>query len=106
MEGRDHAVKEPLVKTEIRAVWTGEGGLPEELTGSGPKRHSKLSDEAQERKKEVFSIRRGNGEHYIDLSKLYNVEGTGYCQQLIPKNMETYRKGYEELARRRESLKP
>lgn len=92
--------------SEIRPVWVGEGGLPNELTGSGPKRRSKLSDEAQKRKEKVFSTRRGNGEHYIDLSKLYNVEGTGYCQQLIPKNMETYRKGYEELARRRESLKP
>ena len=91
--------------SEIRAVWTGEGGLPVELTGSGKNRHSQLSDEAQKRKNEVFSTRRGNGEHYIDLSKLYNVEGTGYCQQLIPKNMDTYRLGYEELERRRQALK-
>ena len=90
---------------EIRPVWVGEGGLPVELTGRGPKRHSTLCDETQKRKEEIFSIRRGNGEHYINLTKLYNVEGTGYCQILIPKNMETYRKGYEELARRREALK-
>ena len=28
----------------------------------------------------------------VDLSKLYNADGTGYCQQLVPRNMEMYRK--------------
>ena len=44
-----------------------------------------------ERRNEVFSIERGNGSHYINLTKLYNKQGTGYCQQLVPKNLETYK---------------
>ena len=32
---------------------------------------------------------------------IMNKQGTGYCQILIPQNMDTYRKGYEELAKRR-----
>ena len=43
----------------------------------------------------MFSIERGNGQHYLNLSKLYNNEGTGYCQQLVKKNMEMYEREKE-----------
>lgn len=91
--------------SEIRAVWTGEDGVPVELTGTTPDRHSTLCDAAQARKAEVFELAgQGNGEHYINLRKLYNVEGTGYCQQLIPLNMDTYRQGNAEREKRRQAL--
>ncbi len=90
--------------SEIRAVWIGDGGLPEELRGIAPKGHSPLADAAQARKKEVFDINRGNGKHYLNLSKLYNREGTGFCQVLIPKNMATYAEGYKTLITRKASL--
>lgn len=90
--------------SEIRAVWVGDGGLPEELRGIAPKGHSPLADAAQARKKEVFDINRGNGKHYLNLSKLYNREGTGFCQVLIPKNMATYAEGYKTLITRKASL--
>ena len=89
---------------EVFACWTGEGGVPQELTGSTTGRHSVQCDKVKRREAEVFHNKRGNGKHYIDLKKLYNSEGTGYCQQLIPQNMETYRRGYAELARRRAVL--
>jgi hypothetical protein len=44
---------------------------------------------------------RGNGKQYLNLSKLYNNEGTGYCQTLALKNRQAYKRGYEEIARRR-----
>ncbi len=90
--------------TEIRTVWIGEGGLPDELRGIAPKGHSPLADAAQARKKEVFDITRGNGKHYLNLSRLYNREGTGYCQVLIPKNMATYAQGYKMLESRKLAL--
>ncbi len=90
--------------TEIRPVWIGEGGLPDELRGIAAKGHSPLADAAQARKKEVFDITRGNGKHYLNLSRLYNREGTGYCQVLIPKNMATYAQGYKMLELRKAAL--
>ena len=66
------------------------GGVPEVLKGTGEDNHSPQCDIVKARKAEVFSIERGNGQHYLNLSKLYNKEGTGYCQQLVKKNMEMY----------------
>ena len=66
------------------------GGVPEMLKGTGENHHSPQCDLVRARHAEVFSIERGNGKHYLNLSKLYNKEGTGYCQQLVPKNMATY----------------
>jgi hypothetical protein len=66
------------------------GGVPEMLKGTGADNHSPQCDIVKVRKAEVFSIERGNGQHYLNLSKLYNNEGTGYCQQLVKKNMEMY----------------
>ena len=90
--------------SEISPVWLGENGVPEKLKATTSKNHSVQCDIVNEREKDVFSIKRGNGKHYINLQKLYNKNNTGYCQILIPKNMETYRKGYEELERRRKLL--
>ncbi len=66
------------------------GGVPEMLKGSSDNHHSPQCDLVRSRHAEVFSIERGNGKHYLNLSKLYNKDGTGYCQQLVPKNMATY----------------
>lgn len=81
---------------ETFAVRVGEGGVPVELNGSGPEKHSPQCDKVLARHAQVFSIKRGNGNHYLDLSKLYNADGTGYCQQLVPKNMEMYRKNWRK----------
>ena len=90
---------------EVFACWTGEGGVPNVLRGTTSQRHSEQCDLVNQREAKVFHNKRGNGKLYIDLSKLYNSQGTGYCQQLIPQNMEAYRQGYAELARRRAALK-
>jgi len=86
---------------EVFPVWVGQDGVPVELTGTTLKNHSVQCDKVNQRKAEVFPVERGNGKQYLDLSKLYNNEGTGYCQKLALKNKQTYKRGYEEIARRR-----
>lgn len=78
--------------SEIRPVWCKEGGVPDELRGLAAKGHSSLGDKVKARRDEVFPITKGNGEKYIDMEKLFNKEGTGYVQTLVPKNLETYRR--------------
>ena len=85
--------------------WTGENGVPKALRGTTADRHSVQCDLVGKREAEVFHNKRGNGKRYIDLKKLYNSQGTGYCQTLIPQNMETYRQGYAERDRRKSTLK-
>ena len=86
---------------EVYAVWVGEDGVAPELTGTTADNHSVQCDKVNKRKEEVFPVVRGNGKQYLNLSKLYNNEGTGYCQKLALKNRQAYKRGYEEIARRR-----
>lgn len=81
---------------EIRAVRCGDGGVPSELRGSLPNGHSTLGDEAKRLRDIVFPVKKGNGEKYLDISKLYNAEGTGFAQQAIGRNREVYRKEREK----------
>ena len=90
---------------EVVPVWTGENGVRADLQGTGKDRRAPMCDKVKQRKAEVFRIKRGNGSHYLNMSRLYNREETGYCQQLKPQNLEAYKKGYEEIARRRQALK-
>ena len=86
-------------------MWLWENGVPEFLVGTGKNNHAPQCDIVNKREKEVFSIKRGNGQHYINLQKLYNAADTGYCQKLIPQNMVTYRKAYEQINQQREQFK-
>ncbi len=85
--------------SEIRAAWLGDNGVPDELRGTGRNGHSPLCDAAIARKDKAFSAK---GE--IDISKLYNKRGTGYCQLLLTRNKEAYRRGYEIIGRKRSQL--
>lgn len=87
--------------SEIRPVWLGENGVPAELKGDPRTGRSVLCDEAVKRKYEVFSIKRGSGKNYLNIKKLYNNDGNGYCQRLRSVNLDNYRKGYEILDKRR-----
>lgn len=81
------------------------GGVPVELNGTTPDNHSPQCDIVKERKAQVFSIERGNGQHYLNLRKLYNNAGTGYCQQLVKKNLEMYKREYEKRNALKSQLK-
>lgn len=77
---------------ELRLASLGENGVPQELRGSAENGHSPLCDQAVAMKNQVFPIRRGNGKQYLRIGLLYNAGGSGFCQKLIPLNLEYYRK--------------
>jgi len=76
----------------IYPVTLGPDGVSQDLRGLLPNGHSKASDEAKARRDEVFPIHYGNGNKYINLSRLRNTEGSGFLQILVPKNFDTYRR--------------
>lgn len=77
--------------SEIVPVWCRPDGVHNDLRGTLKNGHSLMSDRVKARRDEVFPLKKGNGEKYLDISRLYNAEGTGYVQTLRPKNLETYR---------------
>lgn len=77
---------------EILPVWCRKDGVDPELRGIGDNGHSPAGDRAKARRDEVFPIHKGNGDKYIDMSRLYNSEGTGYIQTTGKTNREIYRK--------------
>lgn len=77
--------------SEIVPVWCRPDGVDKELRGTPGNGHSPMSDRVKARRAEVFPITKGNGEKYIDITRLFNKEGTGYVQKLRPQNLETYR---------------
>lgn len=81
--------------SEIVAVRCKADGVPEGLRASQPDGTCALGNEAKARRAEVFPLTAGNGSSYIDMSKLFNAEGTGYVQQLRPKNLATYKRERE-----------
>lgn len=91
--------------SEIRAAFLGENGVPQELQGIKPNGHSPLCDIVVERKNEVFPINRDNGSKYVHMNKLYNKENTGYCQKLIPLNLQYYKDTYKQIDIKRSNLK-
>lgn len=76
--------------SEIKAVRCLSDGVDVALRGSLPSGHSPLADEAKRKRDEVFNIKKGNGDKYIDMPRLYNKEGTGYVQKIRETNHETY----------------
>lgn len=54
------------------------------LKKSGDSYNSPICDRALELKSNIFPIARGNGDKYLNFSKLFNTKGTGYIQQIAP----------------------
>ena len=77
---------------EIVPVWCTPDGVDRDLRGVGSNGHSPLADRAKARRGEVFPLRKGNADRYIDMTKLFNDEGTGYVQLLRRQNHEIYEK--------------
>lgn len=75
--------------SEIRAVRCSDQGVPDDLRGIQPNGHSKLGDEAKKKRNDVFTVTKKGG-NFIDISKLYNSNGTGYAQEAIKANEITY----------------
>ena len=87
---------------EIRAVTNSSEGVDPDLRGLKPNGHSKLADEAKEKRDKVFGIHKGNGDKYIDMPLLYNDEGTGYVQEMRRRNHEYYEAERSRRSKNRE----
>lgn len=85
--------------SEIKAVKCTADGVDKDLRGTLPNGHAVLSDKARKMRDEVFPIRKGNGEKYIDMHKLYNSDGTGYAQLMKQLNHSTYLREIDERDR-------
>ena len=77
--------------SEIVPVWCSPDGVDPELRGTLANGHSPMGDRVKARRDEVFPIHKGNGDKYIDMTRLFNADGTGYVQTLVPKNLDTYK---------------
>ncbi|MDE6697847.1 MAG: hypothetical protein K2K25_13285, partial [Muribaculaceae bacterium] len=77
---------------DIYPVTEGPDGIHEDLRGTQPNGHSKASDISKKRRDEVFPKHFGNGDKYINLSRLRNPEGTGYLQTIPKQNLIIYKK--------------
>lgn len=76
---------------EIFPVWVKPNGVPQALRGTGPEGRSPQCDLVLERKDEVFPLRKGNGNKYLNMDVLCNDKGTGISQVLKNKNLKKYR---------------
>lgn len=85
--------------SEIQPVWCRPDGVDESLRGIGADGHSPQGDLVKARRAEVFPISKGNGDKYIDMQRLFNTQGTGYVQTLVPQNLATYAKFRDRRAR-------
>lgn len=77
--------------SEIIPVWCSPEGVDNSLKRDPSTFRSQQCDTALQRKAFVFPYTKGNGNKYIDMTRLYNEEGSGYTQTLVPRNLETYK---------------
>ena len=78
--------------SEIIPVWCKPDGVDGSLKGDSDAKTAPQCDKVLERKNEVFPFTMGNGNKYIDMTRLFNEEGSGYVQVLVPINLDTYRR--------------
>lgn len=84
--------------SEILPVWCRDGGVDDSLRGLGENGRCAMGDKVKARRDDVFSHSKGKTK-YVDMTKLYNSEGTGYIQVLVPQNKQVY----ETITRQRDS---
>lgn len=84
--------------SEILPVWCRDGGVDDSLRGLGENGRCAMGDKVKARRDDVFSHSKGKTK-YVDMTKLYNSEGTGYIQVLVPQNKRVY----ETITRQRDS---
>ena len=81
---------------EVIPVTVAPDGVDPGLRGTEEGGTSRICNEAKARKAEVFSVADGNRNRYVDLSALFNAEGTGYLQHFRRLNRQTYDRFHRE----------
>ena len=77
-------VGSPLTTVAIPLWITADGKLPNVVTHQQPGQQAPLVTISFELKRQLFPIERGNGQDYINLSRLINRSGTGILQLIEP----------------------
>lgn len=83
---------------EIRAVRCSADGIAPDLRGTLPGGHCILGDKARAERDSVFTLKGKN--KYIDISRLYNEQGTGLAQKKIAENKGIYSREKQRRDRR------
>ena len=86
----------PLTSIAMPLVLTPSGKLPSVVTDDGTG-HSWLCEQALALKSRAFSLKRGNVRDYCNIAVLFNKQGTGILQKLLPLEAEAMRRGEEAL---------
>ena len=86
----------PLTSIAMPLVLTPSGKLPAMVTNDGTG-HSWLCEQALKLKSRAFSLKRGNIQDYCNIAVLFNKQGTGILQKLLPLETEVMRRGEEAL---------
>lgn len=94
----------PLSSVPIPIWLTPKGSLPKIVKASG-KGNAEICDLALELKKIMVPSRRGSTKNYINTTKVFNAQGTGITQKLLPIHREIYMKSNEKMESWRKSGK-
>lgn len=82
----------PPVSVAVPMFMKAGENQPWWMTPTAESKNAKMCDFALGLKKNIFSVKRGNGEYYMNFRKIYNADGTGYMQQLRPLENEIFEK--------------
>ncbi len=78
-------------------IWlTPNGTLPKIVQAQG-KENAEICDLALKLKSIMVPSRRGSTKYYINTTKVFNAQGTGITQKLLPVHNEIYNKSQEKL---------
>jgi hypothetical protein len=86
----------PLTTIAMPLVLTPSGKLPSIVTNDGTG-HSWLCEKGLELKSWAFSLKRGNTTSYCNIAVLFNKQGSGILQKILPLEEEVMRRGEEAL---------
>ena len=94
----------PLTSVAIPLVLMPSDRLPDIVTDDGTG-HSWLCEQCLKLKSRAFSLKRGNIRDYCDIAVLFNKQGTGILQQILPIEEEVMHRGEEALTEFRKNPK-
>lgn len=92
----------PLASVPVPVWLTLSGSLPGVTTAAG-KGNAEVCDLALEMKKAMVPSTRGSTKYYINTTKVFNADGTGVTQKLIPWHRMIYGRTQEQMERWRKS---
>jgi hypothetical protein len=79
-------------------AWFNPGKMLPEMLTAPVEAHAPLCDVSLELKKRSFPSDYGNGPEYLDINRIYNTDGTGYLQWMLPLEERIFDLSMKEMA--------